>query len=107
RLRRKIFLDISGRIIILKEKEQPPTRWVDRFRLVEKSTPRPVKVLGWFFYVALLTERENECKQCQKEQTEGHYILKIKMIFHRRHLHSIGISGQPTLQHGALNSIIA
>jgi hypothetical protein len=51
---------------------------------VEKSTPLPVKVLGWFFYVSLLTKHENECKQCQKERAKGHHILKIKilLIFH-------------------------
>ena len=30
------------------------------------------------FYVWLLTKRKNECKQCQKEETKGHHILKIK-----------------------------
>ena len=29
------------------------------------------------------------------------------MIFHRRHLHSVRISGQPTLQHGAPIGIIS
>ena len=53
-----------------------------------KTTRPPVKVSGWFFYVDLLTKHKNECKQRQKEQTKGHYILKIEMIFHRHHPHS-------------------
>ncbi len=53
---------------------------------IEKPTPYSVKVLGWFFYIGLLTKRKNECKQCQKEQTKGHYALKIKMIFIFPHL---------------------
>ncbi len=66
---------------------------------IEKPTPYSVEVLGWFFYIGLLTKRKNECKQCQKEQTKGHNVLKIETIFHRHHLHSEGILGQPTLQH--------
>jgi hypothetical protein len=50
---------------------------------VEIPSHRSVKVLGWFFYVELLTKRKNECKQCQKKETKGHQIFKIKMIFHR------------------------
>lgn len=40
-----------------------------------KTTHPLVKVSGWFFYVDLLTKHKNECKQRQKEQTKGHYIL--------------------------------
>ena len=61
---------------------------------------RALFISGWFFYVGLLTKCKNERKQCQKEQTKGHNILKIKMIFHRHHPHSIKMRGQPTLQHG-------
>lgn len=57
---------------IINTKEQSPTRWVDQKCEIEKSTPYSVKVLGWFFYVDLLTKRKNECKQCQKEKTKGH-----------------------------------
>ena len=56
--------------------------------------------LGVVFYVDLLTKRKNECKQRQKEQTKGHNVLKIKMIFYRHHPHSVKMRGQPTLQHG-------
>ena len=64
-----------------------------------KTTRPPVKVSGWFFYVDLLTKHKNECKQRQKEQTKGHYILKIKMIFHSI-TPILKNRGQPTLQHG-------
>ena len=63
-----------------------------------KTTRPPVKVSGWFFYVDLLTKHKNECKQRQKEQTKGHYILKIKMIFHSI-TPILKNRGQPTLQH--------
>lgn len=64
-----------------------------------KTTRPPVKVSGWFFYVDLLTKHKNECKQRQKEQTKGHYILKIEMIFHSI-TPILKNRGQPTLQHG-------
>ncbi len=70
------------------------------------STPSSAKVSGWFFYVALLTKRKNECKQCQKEYAEGQHILKIEMIFHRHHPHSVKMEGQPTLQHDCSMPII-
>ena len=68
--------------------------------LDRNSTPSPVKVLGWFFYVDLLTKRKNECKQRQKKYAKGQHILEIKAISHRHHLHSMRMKGQPTLQHG-------
>lgn len=64
-----------------------------------KTTRPPVKVSGWFFYVDLLTKHKNECKQRQKEQTKGHYILKIEMIFHSI-TPILKNRGQPTPQHG-------
>ena len=68
--------------------------------LVEIPPRRSVKVLGWFFYVDLLTKRENECKQRHKKYAESQHILEIKAISHRHHLHSIRMKGLPTLQHG-------
>ena len=56
-----------------------------------KATLNRPKYQGGFCYVRLLTKRKNECKQCQKEKTKSHHILKIKMIFHRHHPHSFGM----------------
>ena len=38
----------------------------------QKNHPcnRP-KLIGWFFYVRLLTKRKNECKQSYKKESEG------------------------------------
>ena len=74
---------------IMNTKEQSPTRWFDQFNNEIEIPPfHSPKFQGWFFYVELLTKRKNKCKQCQKEQTKSHQILKIKMIFHRHHPHS-------------------
>ena len=74
---------------IINTKEQSPTRWFDQFNNEIEIPPfHSPKFQGWFFYVELLTKRKDECKQCQKEQTKSHQILKIKMIFHRHHPHS-------------------
>ena len=64
------------------------------------TTLLPVKVLGWFFYVALLTKWKHESKQCQKKYAESQHIFEIEMISHRHHPHSLQNRGQPTLQHG-------
>ena len=72
------------------EKEQPPTRGLTDYQNSKATLNRP-KYQGGFCYVGLLTKRKNECKQCQKEKTKGHQILKIKMIFHRHHPHSFGM----------------
>ena len=75
---------------IIDTKEQPPTRWFDQFNNEIEIPPfHSPKFQGWFFYVELLTKRKNECKQCQKKQTKSQQILKIKMIFHRHHPHSL------------------
>ena len=77
---------------IINTKEQSPTRWFDQFNNEIEIPPfHSPKFQGWFFYVELLTKRKDECKQCQKEQTKSHQILKIKMIFHRHHPHSFGM----------------
>ena len=68
--------------------------------LIEIPPRHSAKVLGWFFYVALLTKRKYESKQCQKKYAKCQHILEIKMISHRHHPHSIQNRGQPTLQHG-------
>ena len=57
--------------------------------MMEIPPRRSVKVLGWFFYVDLLTKRKNECKQRHKKYAESQHILEIKAISHRHHLHSI------------------
>ena len=84
----KTILTLSSEPLYLNQKRQPPTRWVDQL-MGRNTTPSLAKVLGWFFYVDLLTKRKNECKQCQKENTESQYILKIETIFHRHHLHPV------------------
>ena len=76
-------------MLYYKYKEQSPTRWFDQFNNEIEIPPfHSPKFQGWFFYVELLTKRKNECKQCQKEQTKSHQVLKIEMIFHRHHPHS-------------------
>jgi len=77
---------------------------------IENSTPRLTKVLGWFFYVVLLTKRKYECKQRQKEYPESQQfhqrnansdfpVFFLLSLFHRHHPHSVKMEGQPTLQH--------
>ena len=98
----KIFIELKILLCyIIDIKGQSPTRWFDQFNDEIEIPPfHSPKFQGWFFYVDLLTKRKNECKQRQKEETKGHQILKIEMIFHRHHLHSVRMKGQPTLQHG-------
>ncbi len=96
-------LELSSHLwYIISIKRQPPTRWVDLKDEIEKSTPYSVKVLGWFFYVELLTKRKNECKQCQKEYAKSQQILKIKiiLIFHSITPILSRIEVNATLQHG-------
>ena len=93
-------MPIAFRYDIVKAREQPPTRWVDLIMRIEIPPRHSVKVLGWFFYVALLTKRKHESKQCQKKYAERQHIPEIKLISHRHHPHSIQNRGQPTLQHG-------
>ena len=83
-------LELNRLICYIKNiKEQPPTRWVDFVNEIEIPPRCSAKVLGWFFYVWLLTKGKNKCKQRQKEYAKSQHILKIKMIFHRHHPHSI------------------
>ena len=63
--------------------------------LIEIPPRHSAKVLGWFFYVALLTKRKYESKQCQKKYAKCQHILEIKMISHRHHPHSIRIEADP------------
>ena len=84
------FTSTINDVIMQLEKEQPPTRGVTDYQNSKATLNRP-KYQGGFCYVRLLTKRKNECKQCQKEKTKGHQILKIKMIFHRHHPHSFGM----------------
>jgi hypothetical protein len=66
------------------KKETTAHKVVDLMKMVEKPPLHLAKVLGWFFYVVLLTKHKNECKQCQKERAKSQHILQIKiiLIFH-------------------------
>ena len=64
---------------------------VDRW-LKQKAFPDWSKYReGFLLYVALLTKCKYKCEQCHKEYAKCEHILKIKMIFHKHHLHSVRI----------------
>ena len=56
------------------------------FRYLTCLLDRGHIILGWFFYVKLVTYQINECQQRQYEHSKSHKVFKIEM-FHRHHLH--------------------